>query len=363
MKTIRLIAGVAVITMLAYCNPASNKGPATPKWAIKLKKKLYHVTKSFDGQIGIYVKDLNTGYVFNHNASNPWYLASVIKMFIGTEVYKQIDAGKLRLRDTVYFTKSDKRDGAGPTSYQRVGSRLSVEWLLEQMLWVSDNAASDLLIKKIGINNINKTIHSEVPNGIGTITSLLDVRKLAYGEMHPRAKSLSNKAFMALKKTPVRHRPRKLSQLLRIPTSRFRVRDYTAAYEKYYKHGYNTASLVAIGNYLEKIATGDLVNKRVSKNLFEMMSLCKTGGNRLKGGFPRRVGWAQKTGTQHRRACNVGILSYPNKKSKNGKKLVIAACTKKFQRLKDADATLRKIGKAISISGVLKTDTRYSKNN
>ena len=41
-----------------------------------------------------------------------------------------------------------------------------------------------------------------MPEGFGPITTLADVRRLIYGELHPAARTLSGKDFLALKRQP-----------------------------------------------------------------------------------------------------------------------------------------------------------------
>ena len=75
------------------------------------------------------------------------------------------------------------------------GKALSVRYLLDQMLIHSDNTASDMLIRLVGIEQVNAVTRELVPEGFGPITTLADVRRLIYGELHPAARTLSGKDF------------------------------------------------------------------------------------------------------------------------------------------------------------------------
>jgi beta-lactamase class A len=70
---------------------------------------------------------------------------------------------------------------------------------------------------------------------------------------------------------------------------------------------------------------------------------CHTGRGRIAAGLPKTATWEHKTGTQHRRACDLGILylqpDHP---------IVIAACTRNFWHVSDAEQLFSRLGRILS---------------
>ena len=147
------------------------------------------------GQLGVYVKDMQTGISVSYHGEDAWYLASTVKVPIAIAVMRRVEQDDLTLDSPVTLLASDYVDGAGPTNSHAPGKALSVRYLLDQMLIHSDNTASDMLIRLVGIEQVNAITRELVPEGFGPITTLADVRRLIYGELHPAARTLSGKDF------------------------------------------------------------------------------------------------------------------------------------------------------------------------
>ena len=103
------------------------------------------------GQLGVYVKDMQTGISVSYHGEDAWYLASTVKVPIAIAVMRRVEQDDLTLDSPVTLLASDYVDGAGPTNSHAPGKALSVRYLLDQMLIHSDNTASDMLIRLVGI--------------------------------------------------------------------------------------------------------------------------------------------------------------------------------------------------------------------
>ncbi len=188
---------------------------ALPCWPAALERDIVATARGFDGALNVYVKDLTTGEAYGHNALTPAYLASTMKLLVMLEVLHQVDAGRLTLEDEVTFTPEDLRDGAGPVKNAAPGTTFTVGYLLDVMMGDSDNAATDLLIRLVGLENVNKNAANRKLR-FGHITTLLDVRRHVYGELHPEGFNLTPDQIFALwteRKLPAR--ARRLSQMVK----------------------------------------------------------------------------------------------------------------------------------------------------
>ncbi len=110
------------------------------------------------GYISVSFVDLRTDRkvaVAEDRLYNP---ASVIKIPVMVEVYRQISVGKMTLDDQLVLRQADKLSGSGALQYHQVGNRYSVRQLLELMITQSDNTATRMLIESVGKENINATM-------------------------------------------------------------------------------------------------------------------------------------------------------------------------------------------------------------
>jgi beta-lactamase class A len=325
--------------------------PATI-WNQKLQSRMVSISKAFDGELGLYVKDIDNGTSYSMNADTFWYLASSIKLFVLIEVLNKVEKGALNLTDAFQIQKSHYRDGSGQTNWVEPGQSVSLRFLVEQMMIESDNAATDILISLVTLDDLNKSLKLLGPAGFNPITTLLNVRHLVFSEFHPKAKELTNMDFITLKRTKEEIlKTKKLAELIGIEKKELAPLSITAAYERYYEKGLNSGTLLAYAEILEKIARGQVINQARSQEIVDLMRRCYTGKDRIVAGLDKKLRFAHKTGTQHRRACDMGILSYIDKDK--AKKAVVVACTQKFRSAAAANEVFRKIGEAISESGLM----------
>jgi beta-lactamase class A len=195
---------------------------------------------------------------------------------------------------------------------------------LEAMIHQSDNAASDLIAHRVGIDRINQTLKDEGLTGFGPLTSLLDVRRLAYGFMSPRVVVLSPQEIrsIGIAKT-LEGRVERLLELVGEPSGSLGPGDWDRAFRDYYRLGYNTASMESMGAMLERLANRTLVNAEASKQMIEILLGTQTGTQRMVAKIPVGVDVAHKTGTQYLRICDLGIIyvepDHP---------VIFSACTK-----------------------------------
>jgi beta-lactamase class A len=240
--------------------------------------------------------------------------------------------------------KSDYVDGAGELQRTKPGTKFTLRALLERMLVHSDSSATDMLVRLIGPDYLNGFLGE----GFGDFTTILQVRYDAFGELHPKAKGLSNIDFLELK------RAKKLDARLGLFLGRLGLKgeelsapSIEEAFERYYRRGLNSSSLVAYGELLEKLVRGELLNAEHTKMVLGFMKKITTGERRLKAGLPKGTEFAQKTGTQIGRICNMGVVN------PSGSALAVAACVEKFKSQAEAEDLLKRVGEALAESGAI----------
>ncbi len=115
-----------------------------------LRDGIVAVGQSLPGRLGVLIRlpdlDVEVGY----NAADLFYTASVIKVPIMVEVFRQIEDGLLTLDETVPVLSEELSGGSGILQFLHLGLPLTVRDAVELMIIVSDNTATNLLLRRIG---------------------------------------------------------------------------------------------------------------------------------------------------------------------------------------------------------------------
>jgi beta-lactamase class A len=133
---------------------------AAPLSAEPLQLRVEEAVRSLRGTMGVAARNLATGETVFVNADVPFPTASVIKVGVMVEVFHQIAEGRLRRADTITLTDAAKVGGSGVLQRMHGGLVLTVGDLLDLMMTVSDNTATNLLIAKVGTANVDRRLAS-----------------------------------------------------------------------------------------------------------------------------------------------------------------------------------------------------------
>src|SRR5260370_22764647 len=227
--------------------------PAPPTPLARLEANIQRITRSVNATWGIYIKCIETGEEIAINADEQMDTMSVIKVPLMVEAFRQMEAGKFSLQDRYTLRAADKRPGTGVIRSLDEGASFTIKDLLTLMIIVSDNTATDLMFDKVGgTAPVNALMQSYKLNSIQA-TGTAAVWFKALEEAGSAVK------FHAAKKTP-----------------------------------YGLSSPRDMGILLEKIATGEAVNKKASDQMLDMMR-----GQLYRSRIPKYVGGFQvphKTG-------------------------------------------------------------------
>lgn len=284
------------------------------------------------------------------HAERRWYLASTVKVPVAIAVLERVARGRLTLDHSVELLASDFVDGAGDLKYRAPGERFSVAELLAKSVENSDSIATDMLIRLVGIDAINRSLQRWTGGGFGPITTLQQVRYDAYGPLSPRVAHLPSSVFLSVRAAgDDEARLTALAAALGMARGELPVESLEALFERYYERGDNTARLDAFGKLLEALAQRRLLDEPYAARLLGHMQRISTGKRRIEAGLPPGTPFAQKTGTQVRRACNVGTV-YPNDAART---VIVAACAARFEHLDQAERAFRALGTALRDVGLV----------
>ena len=119
-----------------------------------LKQRLSDVAASFPGRVGVFVRNVETGAESGVNADDQFPMASTYKVAIMVQVFREAEAGHLSLSQRVTLGPGDRRLGSGLFPYMDTGLNPTIHDLILLMITVSDNEATDLLLKMVGAKNV-----------------------------------------------------------------------------------------------------------------------------------------------------------------------------------------------------------------
>lgn len=154
-----LLALILAARIAPACAQNQPENAGATQLHAKLARDLEHIAADFDGVMGVAVKDLGGGESFGVNADTVFPQASAIKLPILLELYRQAQAGMLHLDERVEAKRAQTVGGSGALQYFGDGtSALSLRDLATLMIVLSDNSATNILIDRIGMANVNATL-------------------------------------------------------------------------------------------------------------------------------------------------------------------------------------------------------------
>jgi beta-lactamase class A len=127
----------------------------------KLDTTIHEVDRNLDGVMGVAIEDLTSGHTLLAQPDEVFAQASSIKIAILAELYHQAQQGKLKLADTYTVQKSDLVQDSDIMNGLTPGvTSLTLRDIATMMIAVSDNSAANVLIDRLGMDNVNALLNS-----------------------------------------------------------------------------------------------------------------------------------------------------------------------------------------------------------
>lgn len=131
---------------------------AVPGQTSELETQLKKLAASHQGKVALYAKNLGTGESVSLDANRPIQTASVIKLPLMLQAFKQIKDGKLTLYTPIVLTKDNQVGGSGILNFMDPGLRLTLKDTISLMMMLSDNTATNMLIDTVGLKPTNEML-------------------------------------------------------------------------------------------------------------------------------------------------------------------------------------------------------------
>lgn len=158
-----------------------------------LEKKIISKFNNETGNFALAFKNLDDGKEILINENKIFHAASTMKTPVMIEFYKQLHQGKLSLEDTLQIKNEFKSivdgtiyklsefDDSDKNTYNKLGQYYSINNLIYEMITISSNFATNILIEYIGANNVTKSMKEIGALNIDILRGVEDIKAFELG--------------------------------------------------------------------------------------------------------------------------------------------------------------------------------------
>jgi len=298
---------LTVVTALILCLPLLTFNPAVNAQDISTKggdpglnrlgNEIVRLAESAGGVVGVGAVHIETGREIHMNKGIPFPMASTYKVPVAVQIFTLIDRGERSLGDMITVEQTDLHPGSGTLSrlFDDPGVILSLHNLIELMLLISDNSATDMVMREAGGSAaVTERMRALGCDGITVDRpTLLLIGDWIGVKGLQEEKPISNKEF------------RELSAMVTDEE-----REYAA--EAFNRDTRDTSTPDDMAKLLAMIWNKEILSEESSTLLIDIMRRCDTGRGRIKGILPRETVVYHKTGTIGQTLNDVGIIELPD---------------------------------------------------
>jgi beta-lactamase class A len=191
----RTVEYVFVILWACFCGfgvARCEAGQQDSKLAAAIPGIQESIRKS-GADVGVAFRALDGRTEWYFHADDAFHAASTMKIPVLIELFHQVHEGKLKLDDPLLVKNEfhslvdgsiytlDPGDDSEADLYKAAGQTRTLRQLCELMITVSSNLATNLLVEKLGVENIRATVHSLHADGMNVLRGVEDGKAFAKG--------------------------------------------------------------------------------------------------------------------------------------------------------------------------------------
>ena len=190
-RRLRLAAFAA--TLLSTPAALAGTGMHDPAPDPALADRVAALARAAGAEVGVAFSTLDGRDERFVNADAPFHAASTMKIAVMVELFRQADAGTLRLDAMVPVTNRfrsivdgspyelDASEDSDPEVYKAVGTSMTYRRLCEAMITVSSNLATNILIGGLGPKHVRDTVARLGAHGLNVHRGVEDDKAFAAG--------------------------------------------------------------------------------------------------------------------------------------------------------------------------------------
>lgn len=160
----------------------------------QIKKSIQTELDSLEGTFAVAFKSLDdSSKAVLINEEEMFHAASTMKTPVMVELFKQAEAGKFSLDDSILVKNKfrsivdsskyqmDIGADSGEKLYKLIGQKRTIRKLIDDMITMSSNLATNILIEKVGAENVTRTMRSYGADSIRVLRGVEDIKAYKQG--------------------------------------------------------------------------------------------------------------------------------------------------------------------------------------
>lgn len=266
----------------------------------RIKNEIARLSLISGGMLGVTATHIESGITFSQNEQIPFPMASSYKVPIAIQLLTRVDSGMYSLDQLIELEKSDLHPGSGMISDRfnwpnavKPGVALSIRSLLELMLLISDNSATDILLRLAG-----------GPPAVNACMKRIGIQGLSIDR--PTAYLISD--FLGI---PLDKKASWSPSLFDSLAEKIKPEEEVFYSKKFDSTLLDISTPVAMTTLLIKLIKEPILKSGTKNLLLDIMKRCESGLGRLKGLLPPGTEVLHKTGTIGMTTNDVGIIVLP----------------------------------------------------
>lgn len=253
---------IAIAVSLIFMCIASTASLAQSSMSSSISEAVLPLLKGYQGDVAVAVYHLESDSHWSVRGDVVMPTASLIKLPVMVEAYRQVAAGKIKLDQRIELKKEDMVQGSGIlTSHFSPGTTISLRDAIRLMIVYSDNTATNLVVDAIGLPSTTAAM-----------------KELGYPETQ-----LHSKVFR---------------------------RDVSIAPERSEKYGLGSTTAIDMVNLVTRLKRGELATPEATAAMLDHLVNCDDK-SRFPLLLPSTVKVAHKTGSVTRVRTDAGLLMGP----------------------------------------------------
>ncbi len=264
----------------------------------RLQREMMRLSEAAEGTVGFAALHLETGRRVVTHEGERFPMASTYKVPIAIQLLTRVDRGELRLDSMIEVEAHDLHPGSGTLAsdlFNDPGVALSVRNLLELMLLISDNSATDLCLELAG-----------GPAAVNARLAELGVEGIRVDR--PTSRLIAD--WLGVHGVPENGEitGEEFRQLVAMTSEAAQERGARA----FATDPRDTSTPEGMADLLEKAWNGEALSASSTELFWDVMRRVQTGTGRLKGMLPPETVVAHKTGTIGETTNDVGVVTLPD---------------------------------------------------
>lgn len=253
------------------------------------KEEMDELLVAFHGRIGIYIKDLATGTSYEYCADERFPTASVFKVPITIELFRQAEEGRISLDERHRLQGEISSHGTGVLKLMQDEPELTLRDYCRLMIAVSDNMATDLLLEIVGLPSANATMDT-----LGFPNTRLNVQ---IGRWHYLMAGMGDYPCS-------RENDALFLKKVKEGSSDYDSLPYSNSLDN------NVTTPREMGEILERLQRGQIVSPGASAEMVEMLKQC-AGRTKIPRYLDPSIEIAHKIGSSNGIQVDAGIVFLP----------------------------------------------------